>query len=536
MKMPRPATGACGVFVILLGSYAYFWHTRDWNSASRLMLTYAIVDRGTISLDGLKNQTGDIAVDRKTGRSFTDKLPGGPLLGVVPYKAAKLIGNFPDHPLNTKGFQYWPADYWVTLATSGILTAFAGGLLVMLARELGCGPRRAVLVGLAYGLATPAYVYATMSYGHQPAAVFLLGAFVLLWRTDAARPRVRMLAAGFLAAYGAVIELQLGPVSAILGLYLIAQVIGRKRPASALGEFTVGALVPTVMLLIYNQLAWGSPFDMGYFHLIHPVFRGVHSAANPLGLKLPVGTLLARSRDLLWGGYRGLLFYAPIVILAVPGWLALAARRYWGMAIVSLAVVVAVFCVNLSYPAWDGGWTTGPRLLVPLLAFAMLPVAAALSAGGRWATCAAVALTMAGAVLMLLFQGVGGRVPPEPFRDPLVQYVLPRWLGGPLGRPPLDVRFARNLTSMALPAQTLARIPARWLWVQFVPLVLFQVIAVGLLIRRVKTPLAAQPDRAREAAIQPRLTPAPAAGASSSDRFPANLPPSSEPAREASAT
>ena len=40
------------VFVILFGSYAFFWHSRDWNTASRLMLTYAIVDRGTILLDG----------------------------------------------------------------------------------------------------------------------------------------------------------------------------------------------------------------------------------------------------------------------------------------------------------------------------------------------------------------------------------------------------------------------------------------------------------------------------------------------------
>ncbi len=49
------------VFVILLTSYAYFWQGRDWNAASRLMLTYALVDRGTLSIDGLDDQTRDIA-------------------------------------------------------------------------------------------------------------------------------------------------------------------------------------------------------------------------------------------------------------------------------------------------------------------------------------------------------------------------------------------------------------------------------------------------------------------------------------------
>ena len=38
------------VFLTLMGSYAYFWHSRDWNAASRLILTYALVDRGTVCL------------------------------------------------------------------------------------------------------------------------------------------------------------------------------------------------------------------------------------------------------------------------------------------------------------------------------------------------------------------------------------------------------------------------------------------------------------------------------------------------------
>ena len=38
--MRRPALG---VFLILWASYAFWWQARDWNSASRLMLTYALV-------------------------------------------------------------------------------------------------------------------------------------------------------------------------------------------------------------------------------------------------------------------------------------------------------------------------------------------------------------------------------------------------------------------------------------------------------------------------------------------------------------
>ena len=463
------------VFFILLGSYAFFWHSRDWNTASRLMLTYALVDRGTITLDGLDDQTGDKA--RFRGHYYTDKLPGYSLLATGPYALAKVVGRLPDHPLNRRGFAYWPADYWTTLGTSGLLTALTGALLVGLARELGCGPRRSALVGLAYGLATPAYAYATMSYGHQASAFALLLSFALLWRPEASRGSLRLVLAGFLAAYAAVIELQVGPVSAILGIYLLAQVVGGRRRIASLFEFAVGAIVPTLVLLGYNLLAFGSPWDMGYFHHATGIFARVHNAENPLGLGAPDWS---RARDLLWGGHRGLLFYAPIVALAVPGWVVLASRRRWGMASVSASGVAAVFLVNLSYPEWTGGWSTGPRFLVPLLPFAMLPVAALLAVGGRWATIAAVLLTLAGGVLMLLFQGVGARIP-NPIEDPLLDAVLPLWRGDPLPGWATGGRFTRNAVGVLF-ARAVDRLPPGRLWMQFLPLVAAQAVAIAAMV------------------------------------------------------
>src|SRR5436305_1982384 len=128
------------------------------------MLAYAIVDRGTISLDGYEDQTGDKAYFR--GHYYCDKLPGFPLLAVPPYAAARALLRLPPHPVGAKGFALWPADYWVTLGTSALLTALTAAWLVRLAGSIGCGPRASALIGLAYGLATPAYAYVTMSYGH----------------------------------------------------------------------------------------------------------------------------------------------------------------------------------------------------------------------------------------------------------------------------------------------------------------------------------------------------------------------------------
>jgi hypothetical protein len=473
LRRPEP-----WAFVLLLASYSFFWQARDWNIASRLMLTYALVDRGTLSIDGLDDQTGDIA--RYRGHFYSDKTPGYSFLAVPVYAATKRVFRLPDHPLNRPGFAYWPADYWITLGTCGLLTAFSGVILVGLARDLGCGPRRSALVGLAYGLATPAFAYATLAYGHQVSAFALLTSFSILWR-DGPRPRLRALVAGFLASYASVVELQVGPVSAILGFYVLALAIGRKRPLSTIFAFGLGAAVPTLILLSYNTLAFGSPWRMGYFYEVLDRFSEIHSSSNPLGVRRPDWSKLS---ELIWGERRGLIRFAPIVLLTIPGLITLGYRRFWGLAIVSAATMASVLLVNLSYPEWTGGWSTGPRLLVPLLPFAMLPVAGLLAVGGRETTFVAVALTLIGAMLILQFEAIGARVPDAVAR-PLVEGVWPLWRGDALPGWAFGHRYARNLVSLAFP-EAAKQLPTWAGWATLLPLVAVQVLVIIAMVRFVK--------------------------------------------------
>ena len=462
-----------GVFLLLLASYAYFWHSRDWNTASRLMLTYSLVDRGTLVIDGLERQTGDKALFQ--GRYYSDKLPGYPFLAAIPYTVQRYAFGARPHPVNGPALAYWPSDYGATLATSGVLTAATAVLLFGIAGGLGCSRRQAVLVALAYGLATPAYVYATLAYGHQASAFALTASLALLVRTGTRRDSLRAFLAGVLASYAAVIELQVGPVSAVLGFYLLAQCAAGSRRWDAVAYFGLGALLPALLLILYNLLAFGRPLDMGYFHHATDQFSKVHSRKNPLGLTGPDWSKLA---PLLWGGHRGLLFYAPILALAAPGWAVLFAKRRWGAAAVSLAASAAVFAVNLSYPEWTGGWSTGPRLLTPLLPFAMIPVAAVLALPGRpgkAATVAAIGLTAAGAVVMLLFQGVGARIPQD-VAAPLSEVVWPLWRGDAMPMWWTGERFTRTIAWVVTGAAPTSG------WWGFAPLVALQAAGIATLM------------------------------------------------------
>jgi hypothetical protein len=284
--------------------------------------------------------------------------------------------------------------------------------------------------------------------------------------------------AGFLAAYAPVIELHVGPVSAILAFYILFQCVRGERPFDDLVYFGVGAAIPTLLLLGYNQLAFGSPWEMGYFHHATPEFAQVHSAEHPLGLALP-DSFWGRSGSLLFGRYRGLTFYAPILFLTVPGWVALVARRCFSVATVTILVVMAVFLVNVFYPEWTGGWSTGPRLLVPLLPFAVLPVAGLLageSTLSKFATWLALLLALEGGALMFLFQGADGRIPHDVV-DPIAKGVWPLWAGEPIPWWRFQERFSRNLTVVAAP-RWVARLEPRWQGIQFLPVVLFQAAAI----------------------------------------------------------
>src|ERR687886_2761089 len=70
------------VGLVLLGSYAYFYQGGGWNQNSRLDLTRALVERGTLQIDAYADNTGDQAVFQ--GHTYSDKAPGQALTAVPP--------------------------------------------------------------------------------------------------------------------------------------------------------------------------------------------------------------------------------------------------------------------------------------------------------------------------------------------------------------------------------------------------------------------------------------------------------------------
>jgi hypothetical protein len=362
------------IFLTLLGCYAYFWQARCWNSASRLMLTYAIGDHFTIKIDGLETQTRDRALVR--GHFFCDKPPGQSFLGVPVYGIAKLAGA--THPLNHEPLAYWWPDYLLTVATSGFLTAALGVTLYATALALGCKQSGAVLIAISYGLGTPAFTYATLFYGHQSAAFAAFAAFFLLLRNAQHNhwSSASMAAAGALAGFAVIAEYPLVFVS--LGLLVFA--CAHCRSVRGLLWFGTGAATCAAALAAYHTAAFGGPFELGYFNETEAAFQQIYSESNPIGLTRP--SLRAAIQILV--SPHGLLLFAPITLLAFLGLAMLAARRQWGVMLVAIWSFGSLFVVNACHPTWTGGFATGPRYILPGIPFLMIAVAAALSSENSW--------------------------------------------------------------------------------------------------------------------------------------------------------
>jgi hypothetical protein len=121
-----------------------------------------------------------------------------------------------------------------------------------------------------------------------------------------------------------------------------------------------------------------------------------------------------------------------------------------------------------------------------MLPFAMIAVAGWLGFSGGWTrTVAAVAtiLALAGGVEMLLFQGVGARIPDEvfgrPLDDPLGSVVWPMWTGDPVPSWWIGGRFTTTLPGWIFPDWVKSLSPQNQ-WLQFLPLVAVQLALIAL--------------------------------------------------------
>jgi hypothetical protein len=234
--------------------------------------------------------------------------------------------------------------HYVAGVFAGVLPALfmaaTVGLVVPIAVQLGSTLQGARRAALAFGLGTVAMVYARTFYADPLLSLLVTGAVCL---TLTREPRKILLAAllAFLAVLAKPTGILLGP---LLCLYLFLRKV--RVPVSMLP--LVGSGVGLLCYFGYNVLRFGNPLNFG--------------PPNPFSLALvPRGFL-----GLLVSPGSGMIWYCPPAIMAVVGF-SKAVKTRMMEAFLVISVFGAFLALHSAVPYWEGGWSWGPRYLLPVL-------------------------------------------------------------------------------------------------------------------------------------------------------------------------
>ena len=276
----------------------------------------------------------------------------------------------------------------LTASINPLVSALTIALFFTLAAQLAGSLRGAFQVALLLGLATVVWPYST-NYWTQPiAGFFLFASLYVSGRASGAVTWRRALGAGLLAGAAFLCRFETLPLSFWLLLYCVlsAPRTAARRWAAGL-SFATGLGSALALQAFWNLYRFGDWLQMGTGLQRWRVFQGDILRVLPLHVASP---------------YRGILLYSPALLLGAVGLVRLL-RKAPALGTTILGLSTTALVLYSAFVMWRGDASWGPRFLVPLTPFLLLPAAPQIR---RWRAAFWVALAVGFAIQIPAVLGV----------------------------------------------------------------------------------------------------------------------------------
>ena len=300
-----------------------------------------------------------------SGAYVASEEPGQALVALPFYWLGRLVAHFdPEREVRYAGHGFWrdsQSEYYAHLFVglrNPLMGALTAWLITLIVLQLGLSRRWALLGGLSFGLTSFALAQARSTLSDVQAMCAIVAAvhMLLLLRSRVvigARARVEHgLMMGALLALAVLTRFEL--VIACFVLWVVAGRILWRLDRKVFVALSLMASTGLIAIVWMNQARFGFAFGLD------PSALAASVSAHPPHWSL-LGFLVSPN--------KGLFFFAPFAVLVLwaPRFLEPGTQRFF--LAVGSSIVLAILVPVLLLGAWHGGWTFGPRSVLPALPF-----------------------------------------------------------------------------------------------------------------------------------------------------------------------
>jgi len=351
------------------------------DETATFLLVESIVHRGSLDVPPGIIQNGSF----HNGKFYIWYEIGQSLLAIPLYLTGYAITSLIDLPPAMK--------ILVLKACMGTFNAFIGALyavcMFLFSQKLGYKLRTSLLLTVGLCVSTFAFPYLKTFLREPLLALALLGTcyFLHQWSINTTSQRFLLLA-GILTGIGVLTRTAFIINVLPMVFFIFAMVWNIENKIDKAIRASIMYLLPIFMaglgILWYNYARFGNPFDLGY-----------QSAGISFDIPFYVGLY-----GLLLSSGKSFFLFAPLTIVGIVGLQMLFRKR-----VVSVYLWIAIIAINLlfysKYYAWGGDGSWGPRYLLSLLPFFVLPVGEIIEKGQKISKIVISTLILIGVIFQL---------------------------------------------------------------------------------------------------------------------------------------